>query len=71
VVIGTPIQFPSAVTIKIGSTSVTPSFAGQIGAGYYQINFAVPVGLAAGNYPFTLSANGAPSQTGVVLVVGP
>jgi uncharacterized protein (TIGR03437 family) len=71
VVIATPIPFSSAVTITIGSTTVTPSFAGQIGAGYYQINFTVPSGLAAGNYPFTITANGATSQSGVVLVVGP
>jgi uncharacterized protein (TIGR03437 family) len=70
-VITTPIPFASAVTIKIGSTTVTPSFTGQIGAGYYQINFTVPAGLAAGNYPFTITANGATSQSGVVLVVGP
>jgi uncharacterized protein (TIGR03437 family) len=71
IVITTPIPFASAVTIKIGSSTVTPSFAGQIGAGYYQINFTVPAGLAAGNYPFTITANGATSQTGVVLVIGP
>jgi uncharacterized protein (TIGR03437 family) len=70
-VISTPIPFASAVTLKIGSSTVTPSFAGQIGAGYYQINFTVPAGLAAGNYPFTITANGATSQSGVVLVVGP
>jgi uncharacterized protein (TIGR03437 family) len=71
VVIATSIPFSSAVTITIGSTTVTPSFAGQIGAGYYQINFTVPPGLAAGNYPFTITANGATSQSGVVLAVGP
>jgi uncharacterized protein (TIGR03437 family) len=70
-VIATPIAFPSAVTVNIGSNAVTASFAGQIGAGYYQINFTVPPGLAAGNYPFTITANGATSQSGVVLVVGP
>jgi len=71
VVISTPIPFASAVTITIGSATTTSSFAGQIGAGYYQINFAVPAGLAPGNYPFTMTANGATSQSGVVLVVGP
>jgi uncharacterized protein (TIGR03437 family) len=71
VVISTPIPFPSAVTVNIGTTAVTASFAGQIGAGYDQINFTVPAGLAPGNYPFTITANGATSQSGVVLVVGP
>ena len=71
VVTGTPVPFPSAVTINIGNTTVTASFAGQIGAGYYQINFTVPTGLAAGNHPFTITANGVTSQSGVVLVVGP
>lgn len=71
VVIGAPIPFPSAVTVNIGNNVVTASFAGQIGSGYYQINFTVPAGLAPGNYPFTITANGATSQSGVVLVVGP
>jgi uncharacterized protein (TIGR03437 family) len=59
------------VEVNIGATSVTASYAGQIGAGYYQINFGVPAGLAAGNYTFTITANGQTSQSGVVLVVGP
>jgi uncharacterized protein (TIGR03437 family) len=71
VVISTPIPYGSPVVIHIGATSVTPSFAGQIGAGYYQINFTVPAGLAPGNYPFTITANSATSQSSVVLVVGP
>lgn len=71
IVIGTAIPFPSSVSVTIGTTSVTPSFAGQIGAGYYQINFTVPAALAAGNYPFTITAAGATSQSGVVLAVGP
>jgi uncharacterized protein (TIGR03437 family) len=71
VVINTPIPFSSAVTVTIGSATTTATFAGQIGAGYYQVNFTVPAGLAAGNYPFTITANGQTSQSGVVLVVGP
>ena len=71
VVIASPITFASQVKVNIGATSVTASYAGQIGAGYYQINFAVPAGLAAGNYTFTITANGQTSQSGVVLVVGP
>jgi uncharacterized protein (TIGR03437 family) len=71
IVINTPIPFPSPVTVNIGTATVAASFGGQIGAGYYQINFTVPAGLAAGNYPFTITANGASSQSGVVLVVGP
>jgi uncharacterized protein (TIGR03437 family) len=71
VVISTPIPFAPAVTIKIGSVNVTPSFSGQIGAGYSQINFTVPAGLAPGSYPFTITANNATSQGGVVFIVGP
>ncbi len=70
VVINTPTTFSSPVKVTIGSVSVTPSYAGQIGAGYYQINFAVPT-LAAGNYPLTIAANGQVSQSNVVFVVGP
>jgi len=71
VVIITPIPFTSPVTVNIGSSAVTPSYVAQIGVGYYQSNFTVPSGLAPGNYPFTITANGGTSQGGVVLVVGP
>ena len=67
-----PIPFPSPVKVNIGgSTSVTALAAAQLGPGYFQVNFTVPAGLAAGNYPFTITVNGATSQTNVVLVVGP
>ncbi len=70
-VITAPIPFSAPIAINIGSNVVTPSFAAQIGVGYYQINFTVPAGLAPANYPFTITVNGATSQNGVVLVVGP
>jgi uncharacterized protein (TIGR03437 family) len=70
VLINAPITFTAPVKVNLGSVSVTPSFTGQIGAGYYQINFAVPT-LAAGNYPFTITVNGLTSQNNVVFVVGP
>ena len=70
VLINAPIAFTAPVKVNLGSVSVTPSFVGQIGAGYYQINFAVPA-LAAGNYPFTITLNGLTSQNNVVFVVGP
>jgi uncharacterized protein (TIGR03437 family) len=59
------------VKVNIGSTSVTALATAQLGPGYFQINFTVPAGLAASNYPFTITVNGATSQSNVVLVVGP
>ncbi|HMD70209.1 MAG TPA: cellulase family glycosylhydrolase [Bryobacteraceae bacterium] len=70
VLINAPITFPSPVKVNVGSVTVTASYAGQIGAGYYQINFAVPA-LSAGNYPFAITANGLVSHGNVVFVVGP
>jgi uncharacterized protein (TIGR03437 family) len=66
-----PIPFLSPVKVNIGSTSVTALAAAQLGPGYFQVNFTVPAALAAGNYPFTITVNGATSQSNVVLVVGP
>jgi len=65
------IPFSSPVTINIGSTSVTAAATAQVAPGQFQINFTVPAGLAAGNYPIAITVNGASSQSGVVLVVGP
>ncbi len=70
-VLNSAIPFSSPLTVNIGSTSVTALNAAQVGPGQFQINFTVPAGLAAGNYPITITVNGAPSQDGVVLVVGP
>jgi uncharacterized protein (TIGR03437 family) len=70
VLINNPIAFTSPVTITIGSNNVTPITVNQIGAGFWNLGFQVPSGIAAGNYPFTITVNGATSQSGVVLVVG-
>ena len=71
IVIGSPIPFTSPVTIKIGSTTVTPSFIAQIGPGYYQVNFTIPAGTPPGNVPFSIAVDQATSQANVMLVVGP
>ena len=60
----------SGVTVKIGSTVVTPSFAGLVAPGEFQINLAVPQGVAVGNQPLFVVVNGQSSQTGVVLPIG-
>ncbi len=64
------IPFTAPVTVNIGSASVPALAAAQVFPGCFQVNFTVP-NLTPGNYPFTVTANGATSQGGVVLVVGP
>jgi uncharacterized protein (TIGR03437 family) len=67
-IIQSVITFGSPVTIGIGSTNVTASFAGLVGVGLFQINFTVP-NLADGEYPLTIRVGSAASQSGVILPV--
>jgi uncharacterized protein (TIGR03437 family) len=58
----------NTVTLLINNSSVNPSFAGSLsGAGLYQINLTVPVGLGIGDVPLTVAVGGAQTQTGVVI----
>jgi uncharacterized protein (TIGR03437 family) len=68
-IISSPITFSSPVTVGIGSSTVTASFAGLVGVGLFQINFTVPAGLADGEYPLSIKVNGVSSQSGVILPV--
>jgi virginiamycin B lyase len=64
--IPTAVPFAAPVTVFIGSTQVTASFAGLVFPGEFQINFTVP-DLPAGNYPLTIQTGGISSQAGVIL----
>ncbi len=61
----------SPVTVSFNSTTVTAAYAGVAFAGGFQVNVAVPTGLAAGDYALTVSTLGRSSQSGVILSVGP
>jgi uncharacterized protein (TIGR03437 family) len=67
-IIQSVLPFSSPVTVTIGSTNVTASFAGLVGVGLFQINFTVP-SLADGEYPLSIKVGSASSQTGVILQV--
>ena len=54
------------VAISINNVSVTPSFAGETGAGLYQINVTIPPGLGTGDVSLQASVGGA--QTPVVVI---
>ncbi len=67
-IIQSVLPFSSPVTVSIGSTNVTASFAGLVGVGLFQINFTVP-SLADGEYPLSIKVGSTSSQTGVILPV--
>jgi uncharacterized protein (TIGR03437 family) len=54
----------SGVTVTLGSTVITPSFAGLVAPGEFQVNFTVPqtfASLASGLYPVSVTVNGVTS----------
>jgi uncharacterized protein (TIGR03437 family) len=57
----------STVTIRIGSASVTPAFAGLSGAGLYQFNLTVPSGLGTGDVSLQAAVGGVQTPAGVVI----
>jgi uncharacterized protein (TIGR03437 family) len=57
----------NTVLLKIGGTSVTPSFAGLSSAGLYQINVTIPAGLGAGDQSLVAIVGGAETQSGVLI----
>jgi uncharacterized protein (TIGR03437 family) len=69
--ISPPINYSGTVTVALGNTSPTVSFAGLVAAGLYQVNITIPTGLAAGIYPISLTTAGQTTQSGVSLIVGP
>jgi uncharacterized protein (TIGR03437 family) len=55
------------VHLTIGSTAVTPSFAGLTSAGLYQINLTIPAGLGTGDVSLLASVGGAQTPSQVVI----
>ncbi|MBM3764650.1 MAG: hypothetical protein FJW32_04595 [Acidobacteria bacterium] len=56
------------VQMRIGTVSVTPSFAGLSGPGLNQFNVTVPQ-LANGEHPIEITINGVSIQSGLLLAV--
>ena len=54
------------VTLRIGSTSLSPSFAGETSAGLYQLNVTIPSALGSGDVSLQASVGGV--QTPVVTI---
>jgi uncharacterized protein (TIGR03437 family) len=57
-------QAVSGVTVTIGNVAIPADAAGLVAVGEFQINFTVPqqfASLPEGNYPLTISVNGATS----------
>jgi uncharacterized protein (TIGR03437 family) len=71
VIISSPISYSGTVTVNVGSTAAKVTFAGLVAAGEYQLNVQLPTGLAPGNYPVSVAAQGQTSSTGITLPVGP
>jgi len=55
------------VQVAINGTSVTPLFAGLIGAGLYQVNVTVPAGVGSGEVSLITTASGMKSPSGVTI----
>jgi uncharacterized protein (TIGR03437 family) len=55
------------VQLKIGGTTVLPSFAGESSAGLYQINATIPAGLGTGDLALTGFVGGPQTQSGVLI----
>ena len=61
-------QNVSGVTVTLGGVAITPSFAGLVAVGEFQINFTVPQSFsnrAAANYPITIAVNGVSSPSSI------
>jgi uncharacterized protein (TIGR03437 family) len=55
------------VSLVINGANVIPSFAGLSGAGLYQINLTVPVGLGTGDVPLVAAVGGVQTPPDVVI----
>jgi uncharacterized protein (TIGR03437 family) len=68
-IIPSPIAYTGNVAVNIGSIASIPSYTGLVAAGQYQMNFTIPMGLAPGDYPITITVEGQSSPTLVTLPV--
>ena len=57
------------VTVLMNNVKVIPTFAGLSGAGVYQINLTVPVGLGTGDISLVANVGGVQTPVGVVISV--
>jgi uncharacterized protein (TIGR03437 family) len=55
------------VQMMINGTSLTPAFAGLTGAGLFQFNLTLPVGLGTGDVPLVGLVGGVQTPSGVVI----
>ena len=55
------------VRLRIGNSSVLPTFAGLSGAGLYQINLTVPEGLGTGDVSIVATVGGTQTPPNVVI----
>jgi uncharacterized protein (TIGR03437 family) len=55
------------VTIIVDGMSLTPAFAGETGAGLFQINLTIPAGLGTGDVPLEGLVGGVQTPAGVVI----
>ena len=60
-----PVTMPVGLTI--GETAVIPAFAGISGAGLYQVNVIVPIGLSSGDVSLLATAGGMFTPSNVVI----
>ena len=58
-----------AVTATIGGVNAVVEFAGVSAAGLYQINVAVPAGLASGDQPLVMMTGGVSTQSGLFVTM--
>lgn len=56
-------------TVTLGGVNVTVDFAGIVGAGLYQLNFAVPQTVGTGEQTLVVTANGVTTQTAITIPV--
>jgi uncharacterized protein (TIGR03437 family) len=70
-IVSAAVPYTNPVTLTIGTATATPSYAGLVAAGEYQLNVTIPTTLAPGNYPITVSTQGQTSPSGIILPVGP
>lgn len=69
VLLAAPVTYTNPVTMTIGGMTSTASYAGLVGPGEYQLNVAIPSGLANGTYPITITNQGQTSPSGMVIPV--
>ncbi len=56
-------------TVTLGGVNVTVDFAGIVGAGLYQLNFAIPQNVGTGEQTLLVTANGVSTQASITIPV--